>query len=59
MSTANDDAHTAALQRDVGSLRTKLFYGFGSVAFGIKDNGFQTILLLHSMPACTVPSVLE
>ncbi len=35
-----------ALQRDVGSLRTKLFYGFGSVAFGIKDNGFQTILLL-------------
>ena len=38
--------NTEALQRDVGSLRTKLFYGFGSVAFGIKDNGFQTILLL-------------
>jgi glycoside/pentoside/hexuronide:cation symporter, GPH family len=37
---------TADLQRDVGSLRTKLFYGFGSIAFGIKDNGFQTILLL-------------
>ncbi|MEI9994818.1 MAG: MFS transporter [Rhizomicrobium sp.] len=34
------------LQRDVGSLRTKLLYGFGSVAFGVKDNGFQTILLL-------------
>ncbi len=38
--------NTEALQRDVGSLRTKLFYGFGSIAFGIKDNGFQTILLL-------------
>ncbi len=39
-------ADTARLQREVGSLRTKLFYGFGSIAFGIKDNGFQTILLL-------------
>jgi Na+/melibiose symporter-like transporter len=24
----------------------KLFYGFGSVAYGIKDNGFQTFVLL-------------
>ena len=45
--TAGDDtANVKDLQRDVGSLRTKLFYGFGSVAFGVKDNGFQTILLL-------------
>lgn len=29
------------------SLRTKLFYGFGSVAFGIKDNGFAFLLLLY------------
>ncbi len=29
----------------LGSVRTKLFYGLGSVAFGVKDNGFQTILL--------------
>src|SRR5215475_13289879 len=36
----------AKTQAELGSLRTKLFYGFGSVAFGIKDNGFQTILLL-------------
>ena len=28
------------------SLSTKLIYGFGSVAFGIKDNGFQTFFLL-------------
>ena len=27
-------------------LVTKLFYGFGSVAYGIKDNGFQTFVLL-------------
>ena len=27
-------------------LPTKLFYGFGSIAYGIKDNGFQTFVLL-------------
>lgn len=35
----------AAPRSDITSVRTKLFYGFGSVAFGVKDNGFQTILL--------------
>jgi len=29
------------------SLRTKLFYGFGSVAFGVKDNGFGYLLLIY------------
>jgi GPH family glycoside/pentoside/hexuronide:cation symporter len=28
-------------------MRTKLAYGFGSIAYGIKDNGFQTLLLLY------------
>ena len=28
-------------------LRTKLTYGFGSVAYGIKDNGFATFLLFY------------
>lgn len=28
-------------------LRTKLFYGLGSVAFGVKDNGFSFFLLLY------------
>jgi Na+/melibiose symporter-like transporter len=28
------------------TLRTRLFYGFGSVAFGVKDNGFSYLLLL-------------
>lgn len=40
---------TAALdpeiRRELGSLKTKLFYGFGSVSFGVKDNGFQYFLL--------------
>lgn len=29
------------------SVRTKLFYGFGSIAFGVKDNGFGFLLLLY------------
>jgi len=29
------------------SLRTKLLYGFGSVAYGVKDNGFSFLLLLY------------
>jgi Na+/melibiose symporter-like transporter len=29
------------------TLRTKLAYGFGSVAFGVKDNGFAFFLLLY------------
>ena len=49
---------TEALQRDVGSLRTKLFYGLGSIAFGVKDNGFQTILLLFYNQVMHLPSAL-
>ena len=29
------------------SLRTKLLYGFGSVAYGVKDQGFAYLLLLY------------
>ncbi len=52
-----------ALKRDVGTLRTKLFYGFGSIAFGIKDNGFQTVLLLFynqvmHLPPASVAAIL-
>ncbi|MEI9994817.1 MAG: MFS transporter [Rhizomicrobium sp.] len=32
---------------ELGSLRAKLFYGFGSIAFGIKDFGFGTLLLFY------------
>lgn len=27
-------------------LRLKVFHGFGSIAYGVKDNGFSTFLLL-------------
>lgn len=46
---------SAADRRELTSLRTKLFYGFGSIAFGVKDNGFQTILLLFYNQVMHVP----
>jgi GPH family glycoside/pentoside/hexuronide:cation symporter len=38
----------AKVAKDLGLRRLpiKLFYGVGSVAFGVKDNGFQVLLLL-------------
>jgi Na+/melibiose symporter-like transporter len=47
-----------AAKAELVSLRTKLFYGFGSVAFGIKDNGFQTILLLFYNQVIGLPAPL-
>lgn len=38
-------APAAAGPKELTSIRTKFFYGLGSVAYGVKDNGFQTILL--------------
>jgi len=32
--------------KDLASVRTKLFYGFGSIAYGVKDQGFTSFLLL-------------
>ena len=29
------------------TLRPKLFYGVGSVAYGVKDNGFSFFLLIY------------
>lgn len=43
MSSAATNASTS----QVLPLRTKLIYGFGSVAYGIKDNGFATFLLFY------------
>lgn len=39
------------------SLSTKLYYGFGSVAFGIKDNGFSYLLLLFYNQVVGLPAV--
>lgn len=35
------------MSRPSPTLTTKLFYGFGSVAFGVKDQGFSFLLLLY------------
>jgi len=35
------------MSRPSPTLSTKLFYGFGSVAFGVKDQGFSFLLLLY------------
>jgi GPH family glycoside/pentoside/hexuronide:cation symporter len=36
-----------AMQKTVPAWRTKLFYALGSIAFGVKDNGFGVFLLLY------------
>ena len=43
--------------RRVG-LPTKLAYGFGSIAYGIKDNGFSTLLLLFYNQVVGLPAGL-
>lgn len=47
-----------APERELTSLRTKIFYGLGSVAYGVKDNGFQTILLLFYNQVIHLPGQL-
>ncbi|MDR3508567.1 MAG: MFS transporter [Caulobacteraceae bacterium] len=39
-------------------IATKFFYGFGSIAFGVKDNGFQTILLLFYNQVVGLPAAM-
>lgn len=39
-------------------LGTRLLYGLGSVAFGIKDNGFQTVLLIFYNQVVGLPPAL-
>jgi GPH family glycoside/pentoside/hexuronide:cation symporter len=45
-------------RRGLTSVSTKVFYGLGSVAYGVKDNGFQTILLPFYNLVLHVPAVL-
>jgi len=58
----SDDAVAgqAALPVNQGKLpvRLKLAYGLGSVAFGVKDNGFQTILLIFYNQVVGMPAAL-
>jgi Na+/melibiose symporter-like transporter len=38
---------TPPTREELGSLKTKLYYGFGSIAYGVKDQGFGTLLLFY------------
>jgi Na+/melibiose symporter-like transporter len=42
----------------IGSLTTKLFYGFGSVAFGVKDQGFAYFLLFFYNQVLGAPAAM-
>jgi Na+/melibiose symporter-like transporter len=42
--------------RRPGWLATKLYYGFGSVAYGVKDNGFSYFLLLYYNQVLGLPA---
>ncbi len=48
------EGHAVAKRRV--SFRTRFFYGFGSVAFGIKDNGFAYFLLLFYNQVLGLPA---
>lgn len=49
-------ATTTMPQRRRLPLATKFFYGFGSIAYGIKDNGFSTLLLLFYNQVVGLPA---
>jgi Na+/melibiose symporter-like transporter len=46
----------SSVERPATGLMTKLFYGFGSVAFGVKDNGFSAFLLLFYNQVLGLPA---
>ncbi len=40
------------------TLMTRLFYGFGSIAYGVKDNGFRVFLLIFYNQVVGLPATL-
>ncbi|MEY4256115.1 MAG: hypothetical protein RLZZ141_1342 [Pseudomonadota bacterium] len=46
----------SSVERPRTGIVTKLFYGFGSVAYGVKDNGFSTFLLLFYNQVLGLPA---
>ena len=46
----------ASPERTPLALSTKLYYGFGSVAYGVKDNGFAYLLLLFYNQVLQLPA---
>jgi Na+/melibiose symporter-like transporter len=58
MVTEQDSAASAVKPGSAtGSLRTKLFYGVGSVAFGVNDQSFSYFLLIFYNQVVGLPSV--
>ncbi|HEX4197991.1 MAG TPA: MFS transporter [Caulobacteraceae bacterium] len=53
----NDPARTAPAHTPLG-LSAKLFYGFGSVAYGVKNNGFNGLLLVFYNQVVGLPAWL-
>lgn len=49
---------TVATGPEKVDVRTKLFYGFGSIAYGIKDNGFRALLLIYYNQVVGLPANL-
>ncbi len=45
-------------KKELSSTKTKVLYGLGSVAFGIKDNGFNILLLLFYNQVIGLPAHL-
>jgi glycoside/pentoside/hexuronide:cation symporter, GPH family len=49
-------ASIPAVQSARSQFLTKLFYGSGSLAFGVKDNGFNVLLLLYYNQVLGLPA---
>jgi GPH family glycoside/pentoside/hexuronide:cation symporter len=47
----------AATGRKLG-FAPKLFYGLGSIAYGVKDQGFQTLLLIYYNQVLGLPAIM-
>jgi GPH family glycoside/pentoside/hexuronide:cation symporter len=47
---------SAPTRAELGSWRAKLFYGFGSIAYGVKDFGFGTLLLFYYNQVIGLPA---
>jgi Na+/melibiose symporter-like transporter len=48
---------TAPTREELGSVKTKVFYGLGSVAYGVKDQGFGGLLLFFYNQVIGLPSL--
>lgn len=59
MREAATPARSAVPAADRPSLGLKLVYGFGSAAFGVKDNGFSSILLFFYNQVVGLPPLLS